>query len=35
MTASWRAEMRAMFVLYLVLIVGGIAFYAAIGLMHN
>jgi len=27
--------MRAMFVLYMVLIVCGIAFYTAIGLMHN
>ena len=33
--ASWRAEMRAMFVVYLVLIATGILFYAAIGLMHN
>jgi hypothetical protein len=32
---SWRAEMRAMFVLYLVLVVSGIAFYSAIGLLHN
>ena len=33
--ASWRAEMRAMYVVYLVLIATGILFYAAIGLMHN
>jgi hypothetical protein len=32
---SWRAEMRAMFVVYLVLIVAGITFYSAIGLIHN
>jgi hypothetical protein len=32
---SWRAEMRAMFVLYLILIASGIVFYSAIGLMHN
>jgi hypothetical protein len=31
---SWRAEMRALFVIYLVVIVGGIVFYSAIGLMH-
>ena len=34
-TASWRTEMRAMFVLYLCLIVGGILFFSAIGLIHN
>ena len=34
-TASWRAEMRAMFVLYLCLITGGILFYSVIGLIHN
>jgi hypothetical protein len=28
-------SVRAIFVIYLVVIVGGIAFYAAIGLMHN
>jgi hypothetical protein len=33
--ASWRAEMRTMFVVYLVLIATGILFYSAIGLMHN
>jgi len=27
--------MRAMFVVYLVLIAGGILFYSAVGLMHN
>jgi hypothetical protein len=32
---SWRAEMRAMFVVYLVLIIGGIAFFTTIGLIHN
>jgi hypothetical protein len=32
---SWRTEMRVMFVVYVALIVSGIAFYAAIGLMHN
>jgi hypothetical protein len=31
----WRAEMRAMFVVYLVLIVGGIAFFTTIGFLHN
>jgi hypothetical protein len=35
MTASWRTDMRVMFVVYLVLIVGGIAFFATIGLIHN
>ena len=35
MNAFWRAEMRAMFVVYLTLIVSGIVFYAAIGLTHN
>ena len=35
MTAIWRTEMRAMFVVYLCLIVGGILFYSAIGLIHN
>jgi hypothetical protein len=34
MTASWRAEMRAMFVLYLVLIVGGITYSLVLGLVH-
>jgi hypothetical protein len=29
------ALMRAMFVVYLVLIVGGITFYSVIGLLHN
>jgi hypothetical protein len=33
--ASWRAEMRAMFVVYLVLITTGIVFSSVIGLMHN
>jgi hypothetical protein len=32
---SWRAEMRAMFMVYLVVIAGGILFYSVIGLMHN
>jgi hypothetical protein len=32
---SWRTDMRAMFYVYLCLIVGGIAFFTAIGLMHN
>jgi hypothetical protein len=32
---SWRADMRAMFVIYLVLIATGIVFYSAVGLMHN
>jgi hypothetical protein len=35
MTASWRTEMRVMFYVYLFLIIGGISFYTAIGLMHN
>jgi hypothetical protein len=35
MTASWRTEMRAMFALYLTLIIGGILFYTAIGLISN
>ena len=34
-TASWRAEMRVMFVVYLVLITAGITFCSVIGLMHN
>ena len=34
-TASWRTEMRAMFVVYLFLIISGIRFFTAIGLMHN
>jgi hypothetical protein len=32
---SWRAEMRTMFVLYLVLIVLGIAYFMTIGLLQN
>jgi hypothetical protein len=35
MNASWRAEMRVMFVVYLVLITAGIAFYTVIGLTHS
>jgi hypothetical protein len=30
-----RAEMRAMFLVYLVLIVAGIAYVTVIGLLHN
>jgi hypothetical protein len=33
--ASWRADMRTMFFLYLVLIVAGIAYFSVIGLVHN
>jgi hypothetical protein len=33
--ASWRADMRAMFVVYLILIAGGIAYCAELGFMHN
>jgi hypothetical protein len=32
---SWRAEMRTMFVLYLMLIVLGIAYFMTIGLLQN
>jgi hypothetical protein len=35
MTASWRADVRAMFAVYLVLIVAGIAYVSVIGLLHN
>jgi hypothetical protein len=35
MTAFWRDEMRTMFVVYLVLIVAGIAYLSVIGLLHN
>jgi hypothetical protein len=31
----WRAEMRAMFVVYVVLITVGIAYCLTIGFMHN
>jgi hypothetical protein len=32
---SWRAEMRTIFVLYLMLIVLGIAYFMTIGLLQN
>jgi hypothetical protein len=35
MTANWRTDVRAMFVVYLVLIVAGIAYVSVIGLLHN
>jgi hypothetical protein len=35
MTASWRADVRTMFLIYLVLIVAGLVLASTIGLMHN
>jgi hypothetical protein len=34
-TASWRADVRLMFVVYLVLIVTGLVLSSVIGLTHN
>jgi hypothetical protein len=34
-SASWRTDVRAMFVIYLVVIVAGLACFIAIGLLHN
>jgi hypothetical protein len=35
MSASWRAEMRVMYILYLLLITLGIVYFSVIGLLHN
>jgi hypothetical protein len=35
MTASWRVEMRVMYIVYLVLITLGIVYFSVIGLLHN
>jgi hypothetical protein len=34
MTASWRAEMRVMFIVYLALIAAGLVLSTAVGLMQ-
>ena len=33
--ARWRAEMRAMFIVYIVLITVGITYCVTLGLLHN
>jgi hypothetical protein len=35
MTASWGADVRAVFVVYVGLIVAGLVWFSVIGLLHN